>query len=184
MRKPELRYWVLWLFLLGVLVIVFLQVISGYNINRLIQGNKKLLSELQVQNDLRRVESNILTVESDIRGAVITSNDDLLKNTENKIQVISAQLTSLKNIFKDQVPATEINELDFLVKEKMRFNRQVLKTFYSKGKDSAEAVINTNHGQLLRDSIITIITKLDYTRQSKLREITASNETTVIKTRL
>src|SRR3569833_3214848 len=105
MRKPEVRYWVLWLFLLGVLVIVFLQVISGYNINRLIQGNKKLLSELQVQNDLRRVESNILTVESDIRGAVITSNNDLLKNTENKIQVISDQLTSLKNIFKGQVPA-------------------------------------------------------------------------------
>lgn len=184
MRKPELRYWVLWLFLLGVLVIVFLQVISGYNINRLIQGNKKLLSELQVQNDLRRVESNILTVESDIRGAVITSNDDLLKNTENKIQVISAQLTSLKNIFKGQVPASEINELDFLVKEKIRFNRQILKMFYSKGKDSAEAVINTNQGQLLRDSIITIIAKLDYIRQSKLREITASNETTGIKARL
>jgi signal transduction histidine kinase/CheY-like chemotaxis protein/HPt (histidine-containing phosphotransfer) domain-containing protein len=184
MRKPELRYWVLWLFLLGVLVIVFLQVISGYNINRLIQGNKKLLSELQVQNDLRRVESNILTVESDIRGAVITSNNDLLKNTENKIQVISAQLTSLKNIFKGQVPATEINELDFLVKEKIRFNRQILKTFYSKGKDSAEAVINTNQGQLLRDSIITVITKLDYIRQSKLREITASNEATGVRARL
>ena len=184
MRKPELRYWVLWLFLLGVLVIVFLQVISGYNINRLIQGNKKLLSELQVQNDLRRVESNILIVESDIRGAVITSNDDLLKNTENKIQVISAQLTSLKNIFKDQVPANEINELDFLVKEKIRFNRQILKIFYSKGKDSAEAVINTNQGQLLRDSIITVITKLDYIRQSKLRDITASNEATGVRARL
>ncbi|MGN6163576.1 MAG: ATP-binding protein, partial [Flavisolibacter sp.] len=129
-------------------------------------------------------ESNILTVESDIRGAVITSNDDLLKNTENKIQVISAQLTSLKNIFKGQVPASEINELDFLVKEKIRFNRQILKMFYSKGKDSAEAVINTNQGQLLRDSIITIIAKLDYIRQSKLREITASNETTGIKARL
>src|SRR4051812_3846588 len=111
MRKPDLRYWVLWLFLLGVLIIVFLQVISGYNINRLIVGNKKLLNELQVQNDLRKLESDILTVESDIRGAVITSNQAVLKNTEGRIQTIDSALVLLHNIFKSQVPAQEIKRL-------------------------------------------------------------------------
>jgi len=178
MRKPELRYWVLWLFLLGVLIIVFLQVISGYNINRLIQGNKRLLGELQVQNDLRKLESNILTVESDIRGAVITSNQDLLENTRAKINTIEAELILIKNIFKSQVPTAEINLLDQLVKKKVQFSEQILQAFYRNGKTSAEIVINTNEGQLLRDSIITIITRLDHIRQSKLRDLTASNEST------
>ena len=101
MRKPELRYWVLWLFLLGVLIIVFLQVISGYNINRLISGNNRLLNELQIQNDLRKLESNILTVESDLRGGVISSNELLLKKTEIRFESIQSELDLLKSIFKN-----------------------------------------------------------------------------------
>src|SRR5215203_3810756 len=129
MRKPELRYWVLWLFLLGVLIIVFLQVISGYNINRLIQGNKRLLGELQVQNDLRKLESNILTVESDIRGAVITSNQDLLENTRAKINTIEAELILIKNIFKQQVPTEKINLLNQLLKRKFSLANKYCKLF-------------------------------------------------------
>ena len=184
MRKPELRYWVLWLFLLGVLVIVFLQAISGYNINRLIQGNKRMLNELKVNNNLRRLESNLLTVESDIRGAVILSDDSILKNIDDKIAVIDAELLLIQNIFKDQVPAQNVKELTALVNQKINFSREVLDAFHNKGKEAAEAVINTKEGQILRDSISTIITRLDSIRQSKLRDITASNETTGSRARL
>lgn len=184
MRKPELRYWVLWSFLLGVLIIVFLQVISGFNINRLLQGNKKLLGELQVQNDLRRLESNILTVESDIRGGVITSNTALLKTTESKIEGIQSQVAFLQNIFHGQVPAGQVQQLDVLVNRKIGFHRQVLDVFFKNGKAAAETVINTNHGQLLRDSIIAIIGQLDDIRQSKLKDITTSNESTGRRARI
>ncbi|HYK55141.1 MAG TPA: histidine kinase dimerization/phospho-acceptor domain-containing protein, partial [Flavisolibacter sp.] len=184
MRKPELRYWVLWLFLLGVLVIVFLQAISGYNINRLIQGNKRMLNELKVNNNLRRLESNLLTVESDIRGAVILSDDSILKNIEDKIRVIDAELALIQNIFKDQAPAQNVKELTALVNQKINFSREVLDAFHNKGKEAAEAVINTKEGQVLRDSISIIITRLDNIRQSKLRDITASNETTGSRARL
>ncbi|HEU4634411.1 MAG TPA: hypothetical protein VFS22_10520, partial [Flavisolibacter sp.] len=115
MRKPELRYWVLWLFLLGVLVIVFLQVISGYNINRLIQGNKRLLNELKVQNDLRKLESNVLAIESDIRGAVINSDQEVLENIGNEFKVIESELHIIQDIFRGQVPAENVKELNQLV---------------------------------------------------------------------
>lgn len=176
MRKPELRYWVLWLFLLGVLIIVFLQVISGYNINRLIQGNKRLLNELQVQNDLRKLESNVLSVESDIRGAVITSNPSHLINVEQRIHIIETELRYLHSIIKGQVPANEMNRLDLLVREKIQFSNQILKAYSTQGKGAAELIINTNRGQHIRDSISIVITRLDSIRQGKLRDITASNE--------
>ena len=175
MRKPELRYWVLWLFLLGVLIIVFLQVISGYNINRLIQGNKRLLNELQVQNDLRKLESNVLSVESDIRGAVITSNPAHLINIEQRIHIIETELRYLHSIIKGQVPANEMNRLDLLVREKIQFSNQILKAYSTQGKGAAELIINTNRGQHIRDSISIVITRLDSIRQGKLRDITASN---------
>jgi signal transduction histidine kinase/DNA-binding response OmpR family regulator len=184
MRKPELRYLVLWLFLVGVLVIVFLQVISGYNINRLIQGNQRLQREIRVQNDLRKLESNLLMVESDIRGAVISSNRSLLNNTESRISVISSELSKLQDINKDQVQSSEIHNLQYLVNEKLSFSHKILDAFNRFGKDSAESVINSHIGQILRDSISHVITALDNNRQAKLNQLTASNESSGSKARL
>ena len=95
MRKPEIRILVLWLFLFGVVVIVFLQVISGYNINRLTQGNKTLLKERGIQKKIRELESDILIVESDIRGAVVTSNNAYIQNISDKLDSIDADLSFL-----------------------------------------------------------------------------------------
>ena len=184
MRKPELRYLVLWLFLVGVLVIVFLQVISGYNINRLIQGNQRLQRELRVQNDLRKLESSLLMVESDIRGAVISSDRSLLKYTEGRIDLINSELSKLQNINNDQVQSSEIHSLQNLINQKLTFSRKILAAFEQNGKPAAEEVINSHKGQILRDSISHVITLLDNNRQAKLNQLTASNESSGRKARL
>jgi signal transduction histidine kinase/DNA-binding response OmpR family regulator len=184
MRKPELRYLVLWLFLVGVIVIVFLQVISGYNINRLIQGNQRLLGEIKVQNDLRKLESNLLMVESDIRGAVITSNRSLLNNTEGRIDLIRSELAKLQHLNSGQLQSSEISNLQFLVNEKLNFSSKILEAFNHFSKDSAESVINSHRGQILRDSISQVITVLDNNRQAQLNQLTASNESSGRKARL
>jgi signal transduction histidine kinase/CheY-like chemotaxis protein/HPt (histidine-containing phosphotransfer) domain-containing protein len=178
MQKPELRYWVLWVFLLGVLVIVFLQVISGYNINRLIQGNQKLLKELEVQNDLRRLESNILSVETDIRGAVITSNTIHLRHTAGRIRGIDKEVDYLHQLFGPEGLTSDVVRLDTFVRRKMAFSQEILDSFFTSGKGAAERVINTNQGLYLRDSIIAILARLESVRQSNLTVLTRANEST------
>src|SRR6476661_9634172 len=96
MHRPDYRYLVLWLFLFGIIVIVFLQVVSGYNIKRLTQGNKSLLNELQVQNTLRKMETDLLTAESDVRGAVITGNRGYVKNISVNHRQIDKELVNLE----------------------------------------------------------------------------------------
>jgi signal transduction histidine kinase/CheY-like chemotaxis protein len=168
----------------GVLVIVFLQVISGYNINRLIQGNQRLQRELRVQNDLRKLESSLLMVESDIRGAVISSDSSLLKYTEGRIDLINSELSKLQNINNDQVQSSEIHSLQNLINQKLTFSRKILVAFEQNGKPAAEEVINSHKGQILRDSISHVITLLDNNRQAKLNQLTASNESSGRKARL
>src|SRR5688572_19313443 len=118
MRKPEIRIWVLWLFLLGVVVIVFLQVISGYNINRLTLGNTTLLKDRSIQKKIRELETDILIVESDIRGAVVTSNDAYIKNIQQKLNSIDSDLKFFDSQFLAQVPKNEVNKLRTYVKAK------------------------------------------------------------------
>jgi signal transduction histidine kinase/DNA-binding response OmpR family regulator len=184
MDKPGFRYLVLWLFLFGIIVIVFLQVISGYNIKRLIHGNKQLLNELQMQNDLRRLEANVLTIESDIRGAVITENKEHLQNIESSVREIENEMADLQQNLRAGAPAEEVRLLNLLISEKATFNQQILNIFFQKGKDPAELMINTNRGKEIRDSLVMIISDLESKRQSQLRKIVGSIETTGANARL
>ncbi len=185
MLKPEIRYWVLWLFLLGVLVIVFLQVISSYNINRLIQGNKTLLNEINTQNDLRRIESEMLTVESEIRGLIITSDTSRLSSTQNRLQAIKAELITTGRTFNAETPSDDkLGQLKNLLNQKLSFSLQILNTYLESGKAAAEGVIHSNRGILLRDSILHLTNEITDSKMLHLSGIIASNEETAERARV
>src|SRR5688500_14089182 len=129
MRKPDIRYWVLWLFLLGVLVIVFLQVISGYNISRLLEGNRQLTAEMQVQYSLRKLQSDIIGIESDLRGAVISNNKSELTTIEPGINSVANELRNINQYFTSNQVTGELNTLNYYVKEKIRHSQNVMEAF-------------------------------------------------------
>jgi signal transduction histidine kinase/CheY-like chemotaxis protein len=183
MQSTLFRYWVLWLFLIGILTVVYIQVISGNNINRLIQGNKKVFHEMQLQSELRKVEADILTVESDIRGAVITGKKEYLQNVEARNESIKKQIQQINSLYNSEVGEGNVKQLHTLLLEKIDFGSQVLNA-YKHGKDSAEKVINTGKGKDIRDSITNTIAELDNSRRAELRRIISSIEKTGDKVRL
>jgi signal transduction histidine kinase/CheY-like chemotaxis protein len=178
MRKPDIRYWVLWLFLLGVLVIVFLQVISGYNISRLLEGNRQLSAEMQVQYSLRKLQSDIIAVESDIRGAVLSNDEQELSNVEAKISGISNELNNLHQHFKTNLVTGELATLDRFILDKINFSREIISTLQKSGHAQAAALINSDRGKILRDSIEHVINRLDNLRKSQLKNIGGEIEST------
>lgn len=98
---PEkLKYVTLWLFVAGVILIVILQFRSGENINRLVKGNQQLLREVRLQNDLRKLEADVLTVESDIRGLIITGDNAYLPDVQTKIRNIGQEATALQALLR------------------------------------------------------------------------------------
>jgi signal transduction histidine kinase/DNA-binding response OmpR family regulator len=177
MARFGVRNIVFWLFLVGIVIIVFLQVVSGYNTNQLIEGNRSLLQELHFQNNIGKLESNILTVESDIRGAVITQDSSHISGVENKIAVIESQAKELQQYFQLR-QSKDVERLTALTQSKVAFSYQILKAFKSGGKEAAEQVINTNRGKELRDSIIAVTTHIDKNRQQELLSIYGAIERT------
>lgn len=184
MRQPDLRYWVLWLFLLGIIFIVFLQVISGYNITRLLDGNRSLTDEMQVQNKLRKLQSDVLTVESDIRGAVITNDSNYINGVAGKIRNIDQEVGQLRRHFSSIQLSGEYEKLDYLVERKINFSQRIISAFRNEGSQAAESIINTGRGRILRDSIEQVVYTLDTMRQAELRNITGSIERSGQSTRL
>ncbi|MGZ8536848.1 MAG: ATP-binding protein [Flavisolibacter sp.] len=184
MQKFDLRYIVLWLFLFGIIIIVFLQVISGYNIRRLTEGNKNLLKELQVQNSLRKLEADILRIESDIIGTITTGNDIYLKNLGRNNLVIDSEFNDIHNNLYSPATKPQLDRLQILIIEKKIFNQKVLDSFFLKGQSVAEEIISTDRGKLLRDSISNLISVLQVSRQPELHKINSSIESTATDARL
>ena len=178
MRKPDIRYWVLWSFLLGVLVIVFLQVISSYNITRLTEGNRQLSNEMRVQYNLRKLQSDVVTVESDIRGAVLSGNKQDLSEVENKFRSISQGLDTLNAKPVSPQISAQLDTLKKYVQQKIDFSRQILVAFTRDGQSAAEVIINTNEGKQLRTRIEQTIRQLDGYRRADLQVIAGSIEST------
>jgi signal transduction histidine kinase/FixJ family two-component response regulator len=169
-----MKYLALWLFLIGVLLIVFIQFISGQNINRLIGGNHRLLDEMQVQNDLRKLQSDVLTIESDIRGAIITDDSAHFGLVNQRIGHIQAQVAALSKKLDDPSLRDEVSQLDFLVREKIDHSYRIMTAYSARGKEAGEAIINTGRGKQIRDSLVTVVGRLDQVRQAQLNSISGT----------
>lgn len=184
MRRPDSRYIILWLFLFGIIVVIFLQVISGYNINRLIGGNKSLREELQIQNNLRTVEVDLFLIESNVRGAVISGNDVFVQQAIEGNKNIESQIHQVIQSLQSKISGKELNELKDLLQDKIDFNKAVLDTFYKSGKIASQNLVNTNRGTIIRDSVINVITRIETDRQAQLKNIIDAIELTGHRARI
>lgn len=184
MKRPDPRYLVLWLFLFGIVIVLFLQVISGYNINRLIGGNQALREELQIHNTLRTIAVDLFLIETNVRGAVINGDERLVSQTNESNKKIGQEINQLLQNLHSKIPGTELDLLTHLLQKKIQFNTSIVNEFYQNGKAGAETLISTNRGTVIRDSIIAVISQIETNRQTQLRNIGSSIELTGKRARL
>ena len=184
MQNRPYHHIALWGFLVGILFIVFIQFFSGRSINRLTQLNSSLLNQLRLQNDLHRLESGILTIESNVRGAVLSQDSVFLKNINLKIASVNEDLANLELQLRSDKNAGELPKLHSLVIQKIAFNDSVAAIFKTSGKLAAEAFISSRRGVTLRDSISSIISRIDNAKQSELITIIEANKKSGLQARL
>ena len=183
MGKGQYKYLALCFFLAGVIIIVFIQFISSQNTDRLILGNNRLVSEAKIQNDLKQLQTEILTVESDIRGAVITEDSSYLIGVEFKLASIEKNMPLLFARLNDTISGPDVSRLQSYVNDKIAFTKLALQVYKNEGKVGAEAVINTGKGQMLRDSIIHAINSIDTNRQAHAQQLISLIEGSGIRAR-
>jgi signal transduction histidine kinase/CheY-like chemotaxis protein len=183
MQNRPNHYIALWGFLIGILFIVFIQFFSGRNINQLTQLNTSLLTELHLQNELNKLKADILIIESDVRGAVLSKDSIFLRGIDIKTSTVNQDLASLQQLL-DAEHGADLNKLHLFIAQKIAFNDSVANIFRTSGKQSAETLISTGRGRILRDSISFIISAFDSTRQAELMTLTNANKRSGMQARL
>jgi len=174
MQKILPRYLFLSLFLAGVLLIVYIQFTSGKSVDRLIEGNTELLSQLSFENDLQQLQTDIVNAENNIRGAVITLDNRHIQDIAKEIDAVNVDLAEIKRNMPLVVDSDQVQQLEVLVNKKIIFFNQVLDVYKNNGKQKTEILINTEGGKELSENIFQLIDAFDNKRQKELSRITAS----------
>ncbi|MCW3465628.1 response regulator [Chitinophaga nivalis] len=172
MQPKRIKYYLLGLFITGMILFIVLQFNSAKNIRKLISGNEQLLQELNVKNELQKLQTNMAKTDSKVRGTVISQDTLHITGIEADIAIIKADLKEINKIIKNDSTEKLLTQLNYLVDEKNTFNMQVLDTFYSKGKWAAERLINNHRGKRLGEAITGILHQLDTTRQTEVNRTT------------
>lgn len=173
MQSKLPRYLFLSLFLVGILLIVYIQFTSGKSIDRLIDGNNELLSQLGFENSLQQLQTDIANAENNIRGAIITLDNRHIQDISKEINYVNTDLAEIKKNMPVAVDTLQVQQLEVLVNKKIDFINQVLGVFNTKGKPDAEILINTEGGKQLTEDIFLLIDTFDDKRQQELSRITA-----------
>ncbi|PSL27687.1 ATP-binding protein [Chitinophaga ginsengisoli] len=172
MQPKLIKYYLLGLFILGLVLFIVLQFNSAQNIRKLISGNEKLLDELNVKNELQKLQTSIAKTDSKVRGAVISQDTLNITGIEAEVALIKADLREINKLVSNDSTEKLLTQLNYLVEEKNKLNIAILDTFYTRGKWPAERIINAQKGKRLGDAITIILHSLDSTRQTEVNHTT------------
>ncbi|ANE49196.1 ATP-binding protein [Flavisolibacter tropicus] len=174
-------YFIIAAFITGNLILIFIQYNSEKNINNLIEGNQKLLNEFKISNELKTLESDVVSVENKIRGTVTTNDTSYIEGINTQMAKIEVDLDKLQRISDDDSSEIYILQLSQLIQKKLQSSNEILDAFTAGGKSAAEEVILTQRGKRLTDSILVLTQKTINARQNLLAQVTETIDNSVKK---
>ncbi|MFT3946195.1 MAG: response regulator [Agriterribacter sp.] len=159
------KYLLLSVFIAALLLIVFLQFNSNRSINKLIDGNESMLNHIEVKANLQRLQTNIIMLESKVKGSVISGAAQEPDYLASEIRAVNEILPVLDSLTEDSSVIPLMHSLGNFVKDKIDFNNKIINAFHTKGKAEAELLINTQRGKQLTDSIRLICSRVEEMHQ-------------------
>ncbi len=172
MTGKKIFFYILAAFIAGNLFIIYIQYNSSKNTAALINGNEQVLRELNVSNNLKELEKDIISVESKIGGTVTTADLSYIEGLQLKINAIENNLHQLQKISDDDFSIKYIDQLDALVRKKLLLSRQILNEYQTNGKAAAEDLMVQQSGKKITDSIAAVTFLIDSTRKTLLTTVT------------
>jgi signal transduction histidine kinase/CheY-like chemotaxis protein/HPt (histidine-containing phosphotransfer) domain-containing protein len=174
MTNNRFIYSILAAFIAGMLLLVFIQYNSSRSIDQLIDGNRLLLRDMKVGNDLREMERDILSVESKIRAAVATGDSAFVDGVDVQTVEAEANLDSLRMLDLDTASRADIARLTVLANDRKVRKDVMLDSFFRVGKKPPATLVANTRLRGAANEINTIMRRLYVRRKARLDAISIS----------
>jgi signal transduction histidine kinase/ActR/RegA family two-component response regulator len=181
MIANRLIYFIVAAFITGNLILIFIKYNSDKNIQNLVSDNESLLNEFKVSNQLKTLEKDVVLVDSKIRGAISSKDSTYMEGVELQMAKMKSDLDILQKLAGNGSSEEDIDQLYYVVQEKLKFDSQILDVNARQGKTAADAILASPRGKRLTDSILLLTQKINNTRQNMLSRVTDAIDDSVKK---
>jgi hypothetical protein len=130
MTNNRIIYYLLAAFIAGNFLLIYIQYNSSKNINILINGNEKVLAELDVSNYLRELNRDIAFFEGRNVNNIYSADSSQSKDLPGKISKVQSDIDGLQKISDDDSSVKYINLLNLLVHQKLALGRRAAGSQY------------------------------------------------------
>ncbi|MBI5463714.1 MAG: PAS domain S-box protein [Ignavibacteriales bacterium] len=141
--------------------IIFITFLSISGIKSLLQASDWVEHTQEVKNQLGAVLSHVLEVQSSGRGFVLTGNDKYLRPREKASRELPTLLNDLRlHTVDNPYQQRALVSLDRLIEKRLAFSDTIISTCRIKGEREARLLIATDRGNILTDSIRTLVAQM------------------------
>ncbi|MFT3824262.1 MAG: ATP-binding protein [Chitinophagaceae bacterium] len=155
---------------------IILQLSTEKSIRELDEGNKQSITLFNVHSQIEKVTVDVITIESKIRGLVITGNDKFVEGVRDTMINLKVDLEVLQQIAMTNVNQAQFLTLTILADKKISSCNQILDAYYKQGKEGAAQIIASGRPTRLRDSIMQITSQIEGQLQHHLTDNIAKNQ--------
>ncbi|HET7002664.1 MAG TPA: ATP-binding protein, partial [Puia sp.] len=171
MRSKRFMLYLLGIFVATIMLIVFLQYNSKNNIDKLIQGNESLIREFQIIGETRKLETNLLFIESHIYRTVFSADSSFYEDIQSNERNVREILSKLKPLVLTDSTQKLVRKLDSLIELKLELGHIILDTLYSKGQTAAIATYKSRRKTYVMGDIVLVIDLLNKHREQYLTKL-------------
>jgi signal transduction histidine kinase/CheY-like chemotaxis protein/HPt (histidine-containing phosphotransfer) domain-containing protein len=171
MNRSKLRYFLLGLFLLGVVFIVIIQYNSSRNIDELIGNNNEAVEELKLQQKVEGFISAILGLENRTKTIIMANDQQSSNSLKPHLAAIKADLERFQLKSENTALNSKFQEFKRIAKDRIVLSEKLISTYQLNGKLAAEQLISANKELLLERSLVNLGQELNEIRHQDLKNV-------------
>ena len=161
-------------FVAGNFLLIYVQYNSAKNVNNLIEGNEKVLTEIDVINNLRDLNRAIVSMDNRTGSVLYAKDSSTQKNNNTKVITIQSYIDNLQKISDDDSSVKYIDVLDLLVHKKLLLGKNTLAILDTSTKNTGAVLIASGRVKELNDSIRLVTHFIENSRHKLLAKVTVN----------
>ncbi len=161
-------------FVAGNFLLIYVQYNSAKNVNNLIEGNEKVLTEIDVTNNLRDLNRAIVSMDNRTGSVLYAKDSSTQKNNNIKVITIQSYIDNLQKISDDDSSVKYIDVLDLLVHKKLLLGKNTLTILDTSTKNTGAVLIASGRVKELNDSIRLVTHFIENSRHKLLAKVTVN----------
>lgn len=174
MSGKKIIFYIITSFVVGTVLLAFLEYNSTRHVNALVTNNKLLLDEFQITSNLLDAAKSKVVIERKIRGFIESGDTDYLSGLDSEFHEIEAAEDFLSHINDDSMSMALIAELNHALQQKVNLFHEIMKAYRLHGIKAAEDTINSNLPLWVSYDIERNVRKITDARRSQLSAITGA----------